>query len=157
MKNTGNAIDMVALRAGTYTVCLDETKTTDESYMNWNTFRLIRVSKGEYRVERKSNAFGNGQTWEGLGWVVNGTIQAGWVEGCVSIACLTLLARHFGLTWEHATVLRFPNARLFRPTGRKSAAPSLLRVTRDKNRDMERERVAALDFAGQMRARVEAR
>ena len=162
MKNTGTQMTPTALRAGTYTVCLDTQKAQDDTYMNWITVRLTRVGAGHYTLERKSNASGNGQIWVQEGSIRDGELYF-WGDQLdfVNICCGTILARHFGLRYATSTSLLFPNARVWRPTskgatqvGRKTAAPTLLGRGRDKNRNMERERVAALDFAAQMRARL---
>lgn len=122
-----------ALRAGRYTVCLDTNKTSEDTYMNWIQFCLTRVSKGMYLVTRKSNLNGNGQCWERAGAIAYGILSLAGRDG-LTVACGTELARYFGLAYADSTRLRFPNARVFRPKGRKGAAPSLLRPNvRDKN------------------------
>lgn len=158
-----------ALRAGTYTVCVstEERHCRDDTYMNWITFRLIRVSKGHYVVERLSNANGNGQTWEHAGRIkryANETRFALRGTDPLTVACGTLLARHFGLSYANATVARFPKARIWSGNktsvlqtgtqkGRKTAAPTLLGRNRDKNRNRMRERIQALDLHAAARAR----
>ena len=155
------------LRAGRYTVCLDTNKTSDETYMNWITFRLTRLSRDRYAVERKSNASGNGQTWEPCGEIDKGCLFLMRLTGfgpngrpayrhatdTMTVACGTLLARYFGLRYASGTNVLFPNSRVFRPTGRKTAAPSLLRNSRDKNRNMAREKANAIDIAAAMAQR----
>ena len=140
------------IRAGRFTVCLDTNKASDETYMNWIQFRLIRLSRGTYNVQRKSNAEGNGQIWTDAGYVTAGNLRLNGREG-ITVACGTILARYFGLEYGQATTLRFPYARVFNPRGRKGAAPSLLRETRDKNRNMAREKANAIDIATAMATR----
>jgi len=157
------------LRAGIYTVCVStETRhCRDDTYMNWITFRLRRVSKGHYTVERKSNDSGNGQTWEHAGRIkryANETRFALHGTDALTVACGTLLARYFGLSYANETVARFPKARIWSGNkssvlehgtqkGRKTAAPTLLGRNRDKNRNLMRERINAIDIHAAARAR----
>ena len=166
MNNSGTQMTETALRAGTYTVCLDTEKASDDTYMNWDTFRLRRMSRGRYMVDRLTNRDGNGQEWNVFGDIAEGRLMVGRNWNAVTTACATLLARKFGLRFTGGTVALFPVARIWggsgtrvmdaagTQVGRKTAAPTLLGRNRNKNRNMERERVAALDFASQMRAKL---
>jgi len=130
MTKPGNA---KTVRAGTYTVCLDTNKADMDTYMNWTTFRLIRVRKGYYAVERKSNAAGNGQCWDASGSIDGTDIRITGLDP-LTVMAGTVLARYFGLCYANEVKVGFRFARVFRPRGRKTAAPSLLRVNvRDKN------------------------
>ncbi len=143
------------LRAGTYTVCLDTQKADPDTYMNWVTFRLTRLGRNHYNVTRKSNVGGNGQTWDECGTIQSGCfyllrietqmermVVLGDATDSLSVMAGTVLARYFGLYYNRSVCVSFPKARVFRPVGRKTAAPSLLRANvRDKNVDQMRANV----------------
>tara|TARA_R100001244_G_scaffold132233_1_gene107628 strand:- start:4466 stop:4939 length:474 start_codon:yes stop_codon:yes gene_type:complete len=147
----------------TYTVTLDTQKATMRGYQNWLTFRLMEHATGTFLIQRLTNRGGNGQSWAYCGWVDSGELLASYADSGLEVACLTVLARHFGLAYAQETALTFPNARVFRPTGKATAAPTLLQrghrkgrdkgKTRNKNRNMAREKAHAIDLGAAMRAR----
>lgn len=146
----------IKLRAGRWTVCLDTQKTSDETYPNWIQFRLIRHNGTfwSYRLERKSNMEGNGQCWVFVGYVRRTNELRLIGRDSLTRMCATVLARKFGLTYNRAISVTFPNAKVFNPRGRKGAAPSLMGRNRNKNRNLMREHVASIDFETQMKGRV---
>jgi hypothetical protein len=145
------------LTAGVITVCLDTSKANDESYPNWVTYRLDRApgSAVVYKVWKLSNASGNGQTWQHIGFIRAGELElfSTGLNNPVAIGCATQLARYFGFAFSHTVGALFPRARVFRPRGRKTAAPSLLGPVRDKNRNRAHETAKAITVA-EMRARL---
>ena len=152
-----NANETKRLRAGRYTTILDARphKCRDDSYQNWVQFRLIRKGRGIYAVERKSNADGNGQTWDACGTIVQietdgDTFGHLRLDGRDSLTVMagTILARYFGLSYANETKVGFPYAKVKCPKGRLGAGPSLLRPdsVRDKNRNTMRERVAGISI-----------
>ena len=142
------------IRAGTYTVCIDTNKANEDTYMNWITFRFIRVAKGNYNMERKTNNEGNGQTWAPCGTIRGTQLTLFSGEPWLLSACVTIMGRKWHLNNPYELRLGFPHSRIWNVRGRKSAAPSLLRVTvRDKNKNNMREHVRRMDIATQMKVR----
>ena len=144
------------IRAGTYTVCIDTSKANEDTYMNWITFRFIRVSKGNYNVERKTNANGNGQIWVECGTISGTQLTLSCNPPWLLAACVTVMSRKWQLNNPYELRLFFPKARIWNVRGTKSAAPSLLRViVRDKNINNMRNHVRRMDIATQIRIRNE--
>lgn len=143
---------MTRIVAGTYTVCMDTNKTDEDSYANWLTVKLVRNANGDYHVFRLTNRDGNGQAYNRVGRIVDGAL---WIQGLdvTTVCCASILARKWDLTYNRITRVKFPNSRVFRPRTRKTSAPSLLRDTRDKNRNNMREHVGRIDMTKAMAGR----
>ena len=119
----------------------------------------MRVNNGV--LERKSNESGNGQTWKAFGYGnpseyklfatnANETQAARIVAHVVRTLGVRCNVNGFGAAWANATVVE---ETVNKATKRKlTAAPSIRlgRPQRDKNRNLEREKVAKIDMGTQM-------
>ena len=142
-----------------YTFVLNLKDASTNTYQTWVT---VRIKNGV--LERKSNAEGNGQTWEVFGYKgvrefklfstnANEAAAARIVAHVVRTVGLRCNVGGFGVAWAKAEVVESIASRR---TGRKlTSAPSIRlgRVERDKNRNMQREKVATIDMAAAMTAR----
>jgi hypothetical protein len=149
---------MAKLRSGVFTVILDKRphKCNANTYQNWVTFKVTRVDKGFYHVERLTNNEGNGQCYAILGHIVGDSLRlAPNANDSLTVMAATVLARHFRLEYANELSVKFPNAVIKNPRGNRTAGPTLLRPksARDKNENNMRKHVASIDIAAAMAAR----
>lgn len=156
------------LTAGRYTVCTDTNTADDTTYQNWRTFKLTRSGKGTYDMTVLSNKEGNGQTWDAIGTIENNRLMvtdyaAHATPFSFDSLLLTCVSLFGSLKCADSNVKvpgTFPGARVWKikKGSKTTAAPSLLRPTevRDRNLNMARtnanERFASLMAMGQAKS-----
>ena len=152
---------MTRITAGRYTTTTDVTSANDETYQNWRTFRLTWHAKGTYLLSVLSNKDGNGQTWNAIGTIANRHLTITEVAShstpfshdALLLTCVSLFCSHKGLTTTVMAPGSFPNAKTWKikKGSKRTAAPTLLRPTEVRDRNVNNARLVANDrFAALM-------
>ena len=144
---------MTRITAGRYTTTTDTLDADDTTYQNWRTFKLERHAKGTYLLSVLSNNAGNGQTWNAIGTIANRHLTVTEVAAhgspfswdALLLTCVSLFCQHKGLTTGVRAPGSFPHSRTWKikKASKRTAAPSLLRPNKVRDRNVNNARLAA--------------
>lgn len=153
---------MTRITAGRYTTTVDVNHADDTTYQNWRTFRLTWNAKGTYVLGVLSNKDGNGQQWDAIGTIKDNHLtitdlashSTPFSHDALLLTCVSLFASHRGMTCNANAPGTFDNAKTWKiKTGSKrTAAPTLLRPTMVRDRNVNNARSAARRNANDLMA-----
>ena len=139
--------------AGRYTVTTNANEANDETYMNWRTFNVKRTGKGAYNVSVLSNVEGNGQCWNAIGTIESNCFMVTefashstpFSSDALLLTCVALLCDAKGVSHNARFIGTFPMARIWKikKSSKVTAAPSLLRPTEVRDRNVNEARLKA--------------
>ncbi len=152
---------MTRITAGRYTTTTDVNNADDTTYQNWRTFKLTWHAKGTYLLSVLSNKAGNGQTWDAIGTIANRHLTitelashaTPFTMDALLLTCVSLFCEHKGLSTTVTAPGTFDNARTWKikKNSKRTAAPTLLRPTLVRDRNVNNARTQANDrFASLM-------
>lgn len=153
---------MTRITAGRYTTTVDVNHADDTTYQNWRTFKLSWHAKGTYLLTVLSNKAGNGQTWDAIGTIKNRHLtvtefashSTPFSHDALLLTCVSLFTAHKGLTCNANAPGTFPNAKTWKikKGSKRTAAPTLLRPTEVRDRNVNNARTLARSNANNLMA-----
>lgn len=144
---------MTRITAGRYTTTTDVTTADDTTYQNWRTFKLAWHARGTYLLSVLSNKAGNGQTWDVIGTIANRHLtitelaahETPFSFDSLLLTCVSLFCSHKGLSTTVKAPGIFDNAKTWKikKNSKRTAAPTLLRPTEVRDRNVNNARTLA--------------